>query len=172
MHCVRGSIPQALAGSNCVFAIMTACHEIVLTRGKNQETAPTIYIPATWAAVMNTILVTRTNMFFVNFQHRPTNMACTINPMIICYGVPLTESVTALLVTHEDGLNNAIERTNPAHEKVRIHQSPCVCNRDERNSVCCFCCGQQGEDDNNEIIEPLCSNLCLKVIRYLSINSS
>lgn len=83
-------------------------------------------------------------------------------------------SIMALIVTYEDRLNNKIVRVSPAYvasEKLRTYQGLCACNQHMRNAVCCFPRGQQGKDDNGRIIEPPRSNLCLKVIRNLSINN-
>jgi len=79
------------------------------------------------------------------------------------------------MVTYKDRLDSEIDRVNPTRitvEEVRICEGLRVCSRHQRNAVCCFPRGQQGEDDNNEIIEPFRGNLRVKVIRYLCINNT
>jgi len=177
MHCVRGCLPQPWADPNPVSeTIITAYHKAALA-GKENQYNHTHHINTRNLSCgdehdagykdkhISCQFPTSSHQHRLDHQSNHNLLQGPINQL---------KFIMALVITYKDKLNNKINRIRPAHvagEELRIDYGLCVCNRHVRNAVCCFSCGQQGKDDNTRIIEPLRGNLCLKVIRYLSINN-
>ena len=174
-YSVRGCIPQSWAESNCALATIIAYHETALDGRENQENH-THHIYSRNVSCGNEYYAGDEDKHICyqfpasSHQH---NLHYRSHSNLLQSPINQLKSIMVITVTYEDGLNNEIDRISAAHEtveEVRFYQGLCVCNRNKRNTVCCFPCGQQGEHDNNESIEPLRGDLGSKVIRYLSIN--